>query len=54
MTMYSKSPEYRRATAAPGYKLLIRIRTRIYQDLKGAAWAQLEIIEHVRQLHISN
>ena len=52
MTFYSKSIEYRRATSARGYRLLIQIRRRICEADKNNH-AALALIEAVRLRHIS-
>ena len=32
MTLYSKSPAYARAIGSRGYKLLVRVRARLYKE----------------------
>ena len=43
MLLYSKSDAYRRATSSRGYKMLVRVRARIYQEHGLCpAWALID------------
>ena len=50
MTLYSKSQEYRKAASSPGYKMLIRVRARLYARLD---WPAMAVIETARLRHIA-